>query len=90
MQPTEYSLSDNFPNPFNPETTIIYTLPEAVHVTLDVFDISGRKVSTLVDSNESAGKYNILFNGVNLASGVYMYRLQAGSFISQKKMLLLK
>ena len=88
--PTRYSLSDNYPNPFNPSTTIHYAMPKDGFVTLKVYDILGNVVKTLVNQYQTKGRYDINFNAVNLASGIYFYRLQSGNFISTKKMLLLK
>ena len=88
--PAEFSLSANFPNPFNPKTTISYSIAEATEVRLDVFDVMGRKVATLVDSAQQPGHYSASFSGTGLASGVYVYRLQAGSFVQTRSMLLVK
>ena len=85
-----FKLSQNYPNPFNPTTTIQYEIPNSGMVTLKVYDILGREVSTLVSQYENSGSYNVNFNAINLASGVYFYRLQAGNFIQTKKMVLLK
>jgi len=86
----DYKLSQNFPKPFNPTTTIKYSLPEQQFVSLKIFDILGREVATLVNENKSAGNYEMNFDANNLSSGVYFYRLHAGSFIETKKMLLMK
>jgi hypothetical protein len=92
--PIEFSLSQNFPNPFNPSTTIKYATSSRQFVTLKVYDVLGNELSTLVDEEKSAGNYEVEFKSAvgsfQLASGVYFYRLQAGSFISTKKMLLIK
>jgi enterochelin esterase family protein len=88
--PEEYFLSQNFPNPFNPTTTIKYSVPENSLVTLKIFDIIGNEVETLVNEEKSVGWYEIKLNANNLASGVYFYQIRAGSFIETKKMLLLK
>ncbi len=88
--PTVYSLSQNYPNPFNPTTTINFALPKAGDVSLVVYDILGRKVAELVNGNLAAGYHTINFNASNFASGVYFYRLQAGNFVSVKKLMLLK
>jgi hypothetical protein len=88
--PAIFSLSQNYPNPFNPSTTIKYTLPSATQVKLSVYDILGREVSVLVNDRRDAGVYEIKFDGSNLASGVYFYRLQAGDYVASKKMLVLK
>ncbi|MGO9482602.1 MAG: T9SS type A sorting domain-containing protein [Candidatus Kryptoniota bacterium] len=88
--PRSFSLEQNYPNPFNPSTTINYQLPMNSHVTLNVYDILGREVATLVNEKENAGSYSVKFDGSRLASGVYFYRLTAGSFISVKKLVVLK
>ncbi|MDH4036955.1 MAG: S8 family serine peptidase [Candidatus Krumholzibacteria bacterium] len=84
------SLDQNYPNPFNPRTTISFTLASEGHVRLDVFDVSGRRVASLADGTMGAGRHAIDFNAAGLSSGVYFYRLTAGSFVEQKKMVLLK
>jgi len=88
--PKEFKLEQNFPNPFNPTTNIQYQLPQVAKVTLKVYDILGSEVATLVNEEQEAGYKEIQFNGVNLASGMYVYRLQAGNYISTKKMLMIK
>lgn len=90
--PFNYSLGNNYPNPFNPETVIRYELALNSHVTLKVFDVLGREVATLVNEIQNPGVYysRLQASKLHLSSGVYFYRLQAGSFISTKKMLLLK
>ncbi len=88
--PLEYALEQNYPNPFNPTTTISYQLPKDGMVTLKVYDILGAEVATLVNEEKIAGKYEVNFNARKLASGVYIYRLQASDYISVKKMMLLK
>ncbi len=97
--PTGYSLSQNYPNPFNPSTTINYQLPTISHVTLKVFDILGREVATLVDEVQEAGYHNVQWSadnlpagrhGGHLSSGVYLYRLQAGSYSETKKLVVLR
>ena len=88
--PITYELSNNFPNPFNPSTTIRYQIPQDGIVTLKIYDILGSEVATLVNEEKVAGKYEVNFNATSLASGVYIYKIQAGGFISSKKMMLLK
>jgi hypothetical protein len=89
-QPVAYSLAQCRPNPFNPATTISYSLPQAGVVTLKVFDVSGRTVATLVDGFRAAGAHEVSFNGADLASGLYFYRLQSGDFTAVRKMMLIK
>lgn len=88
--PSEYTLSQNYPNPFNPTTTIQFQLPLAEHVTLDVFDLLGRKVATLLDRMQPAGTQTVQFDARNLSSGMYIYRIQAGDFIATQTMMLIK
>ncbi|MBI1937865.1 MAG: T9SS type A sorting domain-containing protein [Ignavibacteriales bacterium] len=85
-----FTLNQNFPNPFNPVTTISYWLPEKTNVKLVVFDILGREVAELVNGEQASGVYNIKFDGSNLNSGIYFYRLDAGEFTDVKKLLLVK
>ncbi len=94
---SKFILSQNYPNPFNPTTTITYSIPNvktlhsnSLSVKLDVYNILGRKVATLVNKKQSPGNYSVKFNARNLNSGVYFYRLRAGNFVSTKKMILLK
>ncbi len=86
--PLAFSLGQNYPNPFNPVTTIRYALARAVSVKLIVYDILGRRVAVLVDDVMGAGEHIVRFNGTGLASGVYFYRMQAGSFVETKKFIL--
>ncbi|KAF0140537.1 MAG: hypothetical protein FD122_2337 [Stygiobacter sp.] len=83
-------LAQNFPNPFNPVTTINYTLPNVSKVKLVIYDVTGREVATLVNEFQSAGKHSVNFNASRIASGVYYYRIQAGDIIQTKKMILMK
>jgi hypothetical protein len=90
-----FSLAQNVPNPFNPSTSIKFTIAEDAHVTLAVYDVGGRRVRTLVDRNLKASFYRIDWDGRNesgrtAASGIYFYRLQAGSFVQSRKMILLR
>jgi hypothetical protein len=96
--PEEYFLSQNYPNPFNPSTKIRYTIPNVIAsgakqsalVILKVYDVLGNEVATLVNEENAAGNYEVDFNAAELSSGIYFYRLNAGSFIDTKKMILLK
>ncbi|HEX2869488.1 MAG TPA: M4 family metallopeptidase [Ignavibacteriales bacterium] len=90
--PENFTLSQNFPNPFNPSTSIRYELPQTVHAQLKVFDMLGKVVATLVDEVKTPGSYTVSFNSeqLSLPSGVYIYTLQAGSFRDSKKLVLLK
>ncbi|PJC59479.1 MAG: hypothetical protein CO025_06015, partial [Ignavibacteria bacterium CG_4_9_14_0_2_um_filter_37_13] len=88
--PVNYALFQNYPNPFNPSTTIRFQLPVSNHVTLKVFDNLGKEVATLVNEKKSAGNYEVNFNSSKISSGVYFYRLTAGSFSILKKMILLR
>lgn len=90
--PTAFELNQNYPNPFNPETRISYRLPVASDVKLELYDVLGRKLATLVNARQEAGSYLVMLNTqtLNLASGTYFYRLQAGSFVETKKMILMK
>ena len=97
LQPNEFRLEQNYPNPFNPNTKIKYTIPnvsqsgvEGSRVQLKVYDVLGNEVATLVNESKPAGTYEIEFNASNLSSGVYFYKLQAGSFVETRKMILLK
>jgi len=85
-----YDLIQNFPNPFNPHTTIIYQIPESGFVLLKVFDVLGNEVSTLVREEKQPGEYKVEFSGDGLTSGIYFFIIQAGNFRETKKMLLLK
>lgn len=87
---TSYSLQQNYPNPFNPETKINYTLPKGEFVTLKVYDINGKEIASLVNSYQTSGSYNYTFDGSRLSSGVYYYRIIAGSFSQYRSMILLK
>jgi len=88
--PKDYSLLQNYPNPFNPSTTISYQIPKAGHVEIKIFDLLGRELSMLVNSDMSAGKHEVKFDGSNLSSGVYFYRMTAENFVSTRKLLLMK
>ena len=89
--PSRFQLSGNYPNPFNPETTIRYFLPEAAQVHLEVFDLTGRSVAILVDGkNQEQGDYSVIFDASSLPSGIYIYRMEANQFQETRKMTLLK
>ena len=88
--PTKFNLSQNYPNPFNPTTNIRYSIPQGGLVTLKVFNVLGQEVATLVNQEQKPGEYVVDFNASNLASGIYMYRIQSGNFTFTKKMMLLK
>lgn len=90
--PGKYDLDPNFPNPFNPSTTIHYQIPVRDHVSLKVYDMLGRDVATLIDEYQNPGEYSCQFSSENnrLSSGIYIYRMIAGSFIQSNKMILLK
>jgi photosystem II stability/assembly factor-like uncharacterized protein len=88
--PTQYTILQNYPNPFNPSTKIKFGLPENSKVTVDVFTLLGEKISNLVDNTLAAGYHEVEFNGNDLASGIYIYRIVSNSFTQTKKMMLLK
>ncbi|MBE0571121.1 MAG: T9SS type A sorting domain-containing protein [Ignavibacteriaceae bacterium] len=88
--PLEFALGQNFPNPFNPSTKIKYSVPQASKVQIKVFDVLGNEIETLVNEEKDQGVYTVNFDANNLASGLYLYRIQASSFIATKKMILLK
>jgi hypothetical protein len=88
--PKDINLSQNYPNPFNPSTKIEYSIPEASFVQLKVYDILGNEVATLVNEEQSAGTYRADFSGNDLASGLYIAKLQAGNYSKTIKMSLLK
>jgi hypothetical protein len=90
VYPNGFSLSQNYPNPFNPSTVISYSISKLGLVTLRIYGILGKEVATLVNREQTPGNYSVNFNASNLSSGIYFYRLESGSFISTKKMILLK
>ena len=89
--PKTFRLNQNFPNPFNPTTQIVFDLPQEAKVTLEIFDINGHKIATLAEGQKAAGRYHVVFDGQNLASGVYIYRLTTDKgFVQSKKMMLIR
>jgi hypothetical protein len=90
--PRDFALHQNYPNPFNPTTSISFDLPEASHVTLDVYNIMGQKVATLADEYMDAGTHSVDWTAGSstAASGIYFYRIKTGSYTDSKKMMLLK
>jgi hypothetical protein len=88
--PIQFALYQNYPNPFNPTTKIRYEVAKQCRVSIKIIDILGREVATLIDGNQQPGKYETVWNGAGYPSGVYFYRLQAGSYTETKKMILLK
>lgn len=88
--PANYSLEQNYPNPFNPTTTINFSLPKASDVSLKVYDALGNEVMSIVNGFKNAGTHSVVLNGSDLTSGVYFYKLQAGDFVSTKKLTLIK
>lgn len=86
----DYSLGQNFPNPFNPSTTISFSLPMRMFVSLKIFDVMGREVSTVVSEEMQAGNYSKLWNASGYSSGVYFYKLQAGGYTETKRLVLLR
>ena len=93
--PIQYALYQNYPNPFNPVTTIRYDLPKQSYVTITIYDMLGREVTTLVDQHQNVGFKSILWNATDLygktvSNGIYLYKIQAGDYIDTNKMILLK
>jgi hypothetical protein len=86
----KYNLSQNYPNPFNPETRINYSIAKTGHVNLEVYNVTGQKIITLVDEEKSAGNYSVSFHANDLPSGVYFYHLEAGTYSETRKMFLNK
>ncbi|MCI0514228.1 T9SS type A sorting domain-containing protein [candidate division KSB1 bacterium] len=83
-------MDHNYPNPFNPSTTIEFSLPTSNHVVLKVYDVLGKEILTLVDETLAAGQHQVHFDARHLASGVYFYKIQAGDFTRMKKMVLMQ
>jgi predicted ribosomally synthesized peptide with SipW-like signal peptide len=88
--PNTFGLNQNYPNPFNPSTTIRYALPKRSAVQLKIFNILGQQVALLQNGEQEAGYHEVRFDGRNLSSGVYFYRIQAGSFVETKKLLMIR
>ena len=88
--PTEFSLSQNYPNPFNPSTTIKFDIPKATRVSLKIYNVLGQEVETLVNEIMEPGAYNFKWDAGHFASGMYIYRIEAGNFVQSKKMMLIK
>jgi hypothetical protein len=88
--PESFVLYQNYPNPFNPSTTIAYAVPTDTHVLIEIYNLLGQKIMTIVDEKQQAGNYEIVFDGSAISSGTYFYRMQAGSFIDTNKFILLK
>ncbi|MDZ7623864.1 MAG: T9SS type A sorting domain-containing protein [Ignavibacteriaceae bacterium] len=87
---SDISLEQNYPNPFNPSTSIKFTVPTSEFVSLKVYDVLGNEVATLVNEQKAPGTYEVRFNAGNLASGVYVYKIQAGNFTQTRKLMLMK
>ena len=93
--PNKYHLSQNYPNPFNPETKISFSIPKAGDVTIKIFDIQGREVTTLVNASMNAGTHEVVWNGTNasgvrVATGMYVYTMKSQDRVLSKKMVLMK
>jgi len=88
--PTRFELSQNYPNPFNPSTIVRYIVPAVTSVKLVIYDLLGREIAVLVNEIKTPGTYSVRFDGSGLASGVYIYRMDAGSFVQSRKLLLLR
>ncbi|HEY3250131.1 MAG TPA: SBBP repeat-containing protein, partial [Ignavibacteria bacterium] len=88
--PTEYALKQNYPNPFNPSTIIRYQLPKDAFVSVKVYDLLGKEVAKLVDETKDAGYYEIVFDAASLTSGLYFYKMQAGDFVTVRKMVVVR
>jgi len=93
--PTHFALHDAVPNPFNPQTRLSFSLPRSCHVRLTIYDVRGRLVTTLRDTDYGPGRHDVVWTGLNasgrpVASGVYLYRIEAGRFSETKRMVLIK
>ena len=87
---SDFSLDQNYPNPFNPTTNIRFAIPQSSFVTLKVYNILGKEIATLVNEQKESGIYDVNFDASDLASGVYVYKIQAGNFSATKKLMLMK
>ncbi len=90
VQPSAFTLMQNYPNPFNPSTTIAYSIPEAAFVSIKIYNVLGQEVKSLINYEQSAGTYKVIFDARDLTSGLYIYQIQAGKYNEVKKMMLLK
>jgi Secretion system C-terminal sorting domain len=88
--PDKFIVHQNFPNPFNPSTTIKYSIPKQSKVTLKVFDLLGKELAILLIREQTRGNYEIDFDATELTSGIYFHKIKAGNFVATKKMILLK
>ena len=88
--PKKFFVEQNYPNPFNPTTNIVFGIPKASQVTVKVYNITGQQVATLFDGYKAAGSYEITFDASHLTSGVYFYRIEAGSSSAVKRLMLVK
>jgi hypothetical protein len=88
--PYDYKLKQNYPNPFNPSTDIKFNLPKSTNVRIDIYSITGQKIQTLINKPMAAGHHEVTFNAQNLSSGIYVYKIEAGTFQDVKKMILLR
>ena len=93
--PAQYNISQNFPNPFNPTTSIVYQIPERSHVTIKIYNTVGQEVKVLVDEHKPAGFYTVGWNGLShdgskVGSGIYVYQIRAGDYAQTKKMAILR
>jgi hypothetical protein len=88
--PDHFELSQNYPNPFNASTTISFSLPQDTVVKLEVFNLLGEHVATLVNERRAAGEHSITFNAADLSSGFYLYKMSAGDFVKMRKLVLIK
>lgn len=87
--PTSFEVEQNYPNPYNTTTNLSFTIGHSLFVSLKVYDMNGREIATLIDEEKQAGYYQVIFDTINLSSGIYFYKLQAGKFVQTKKMILL-